>query len=157
MGKRRRFKEILQNPQIIVGKFENRYPDLDRPEQFVAYFNFFNAGRYQSFLDKNRVTAVTGTELLSVNGKQVECYVVQSDRGAYTEKKIGSGRDTIWVDAHRPIVWREGHSVWLNKGLEEHSITDMTTVIIDEPLPKDTFVFKPPKGSKQAPIPARKH
>ena len=151
------YKTRRSSPQGSVGKFENRYPDLDRPEQFVAYFNFFNAGRYQQLLDKNRATKITGTEVLALNGNQIECYVVQSDRGAYTEKKIGAGRDTLWVDAHRPIVWREGHSVWLNKGLEEHSLTDMTTVIIDEPLPKDTFVFKPPKGAKQAPIPARKH
>jgi outer membrane lipoprotein-sorting protein len=151
------YKTRRSSPQGAVGKFEGRYPALDRPEQFVAYFNFFNAGRYQQLLDKNRATTITGTEVLSINGKPVECYVLQSDSGAYTEKKIGAARDTLWVDAHRPIVWREGHSAWVNNGLEEHSLTNMTAVIIDEPLPEDTFVFKPPKGSTEAPIPAQKN
>ena len=140
-----------------VGKFEaNRQPDLALPEQFTAYFHFFfTVAQRQKFLDKNRINKVTGLETLSVNGNQVDCYVIQSDSGAYTEKKFGSSRETIWVGVHRPVIWREDRIGWLSNGLQERSRTDLTRVLMDEPLPGDTFVFTAPKGSKEMPFRAR--
>ena len=142
------------SPQGAVGIFENRYPEPDRPEQTVAYFNFFITAGYQSLADKKRVTEIKGMETLSRNSQKIECFVVQSDRGLYAEKKIGSQRDTLWVDSHKPVIWRQDTSTWLNNGLA-HSRTDYATVIIDDPLPNDTFVFTPPNGSKETPVPAK--
>jgi outer membrane lipoprotein-sorting protein len=150
------YKTRRSSPRGAVGTFDNREPDLDRPEQFVAYFNFFfTVAQGEKLLDKTRVNTLARSEALSIGGRQVECYVVQSDTGAYEERKAGSSRDTIWVDRRRSIVWREEQAAWLGNGLQERSRTDLTSVIIDEPLPADTFVFKPPKGSQEAPIPAR--
>jgi outer membrane lipoprotein-sorting protein len=151
------YKIHRSSPRGSVGKFEaNRQPDLARPEQFTAYFHFFfTVAQRQKYLDKNRVNTVAGVETLTIGGNQVECYVVHSDIGSYAEKAPGSSRETIWVGVKRPITWREDRVGWLSNGLQEHSRTDLTSVLMDEPLPKDTFVFTPPKGSKETPFRAR--
>ena len=77
-----------------VGKFENRYPALDKPEQFAAYLDHFVTGRYPALVENAHLAKVTKTEKLLIAGRFVECYVVQIDRGAFEEKRLMSNSNT---------------------------------------------------------------
>ena len=144
------------SPKESTGKFENRYPALDRPEQFVAYIDHFVTGRYRALVENAPISKVTGTEKLLIQGKPVECYVIQIDRGAFEEKRSMSSRQTLWVDTHRSMVWREDNVQWLAKQGQEHSRTDMSAILLNEPPPAGIFVFKPPTGFELAPPPSNK-
>ncbi len=150
---KKHYKKPRTSAKGTVGTVDGSEPSLDHPEQFVATYHYFNNANYQSLLDKRRSSTVTGTETLSRDGGSVECYVVQSDRGAYAEKKAGSDRHTVWVDQRTYVVWKEIRSTFRGNGVEERTVTDMTTVILNGSLPKDVFVFQPTPGSTLAALP----
>jgi len=139
-----------------VGKFENRYPALDRPEQFVAYLDHFVTGRYPALVENAHLAKVTKTEKLLVQGKFVTCYLVQIDRGVFEAQRPMSSRQTLWVDTHRSVVWREDNVQWLSNQQQQHSRTDLSSILINETLPAGIFVFQPPAGFALAPLPAVK-
>jgi outer membrane lipoprotein-sorting protein len=153
---RKYYQAKRTSPKQAVGKFENRYPALDRPEQFVAYLDHFVTARYSALAEAVPYAKVTKTEKLLIQGKFVTCYVVQIDRGAFEEKRLMSSRQTLWVDTHRSLVWREDNLQWLSKQQQQHSRTDLSSILLNEPLPAETFTFKPPTGFDLAPLPARK-
>ncbi len=144
------------SPKNSVGKFENKYPAMERPEQFVAYLDHFITGRYPALVENAHLAKVTKTEKLLIAGKFVECYVIQIDRGAFDEKKLMSSRQTLWVDTKRSVVWREDNVQWLSKQQQQHSRTDLSAIILNDPLPEGVFTFKPPVGFELAPMPSNK-
>ncbi len=130
--------------------------DLGHPEQIVSYFDQYLFIRYRNTPKPVGTITLARTEQLSIKGKEIPCYVLQIDRGDFDAKKPGSGRDFWWVDTSRYIIWKEERSVWIREGTLEHQVTAYDTVLLDEPLPKDVFVFDPPKGSKQMDLPKEK-
>jgi outer membrane lipoprotein-sorting protein len=112
-----------------------------------------NPGWFLGVLDENRKATIIGSESLTVNGKQAECYVVQSDGEGISVKHDGATRETLWIDKQRFVVWQRHELTWLDNGLQEHLRIDLTTVKLEESLPKGTFTFRPPKGSKLVPVP----
>jgi outer membrane lipoprotein-sorting protein len=111
-------------------------------------------GRYRALVENAPLSKVTKTETLLVQGKPVPCYVIQIDRGAFEEKRLMSSRQTLWVDTKRSVVWREDNVQWLSKQQQEHSRTDLSAILLNEPLPAGVFVFKPPVGFELAPLPS---
>jgi len=147
------YKTVRSSPKGSLGTPEGEYPDLDRPEQIVAYFNQFATARLHALLDQTDNLKITGIETISVEGRAVRCHVIQSDHGDFSHSKAASNRETIWIEVGRPRIWREDSVTWLQNGLQEHTKTDYMSVLIDEPLPKDLFVFRPPKDAVLTPIP----
>ena len=150
------FQTKRTSPKQAVGKFENRYPAMAKPEQFVAYLDHFITGRYPALMENAHLAKVTKTEKLLIAGKFVECYVIQIDRGAFEEKKLMASRQTLWVDTKRSVVWREDNVQWLSKQQQQHSRTDLSAILLNEALPAGIFVFKAPVGFDLAPMPANK-
>jgi hypothetical protein len=54
------------------------------------------------------------------------------------------------------LIWKESNEVWTsNPAFLESQNQIYDTVLMDEPLPKKVFDFKPPKGSSELPLPKR--
>ena len=104
-------------------------------------------------LDESRKATITGSESLTVNGKQTECFVVQSETEGFSNKRDAARRETLWIDKRRFVVLQRDELMWVNNGLQDHVRIDLTTVKLDRTLPRGTFLFRPPKGSKLVPIP----
>jgi outer membrane lipoprotein-sorting protein len=141
-------------PKGASPQLEHREPDLDKPDQFVGYFHFYWANRYRD-LTNNIAANMIDTATIPVNGAPVECYVVQVDTVGYGDQKPGSQRSKLWVDRRNSKVWKEENAMWLQNGVQQRAHIEVTATLLDEPLPADTFVFKPPKGAKEAPLPRK--
>jgi len=127
--------------------------NFDRPEFVVFYVTGVFLSRYIDYFATARIRT---TEKIPVNGKDVECYVVElAQRGWTLANQLM--RYTWWVDAKKFIVWREvlegrtsSTAAW-----EWMSSSNFEEVILNTPLPKDTFVFTPPEGSRLVERPAQ--
>jgi len=101
---------------------------MDEPEQFVSYLRMSNPGWFLGVLDENRKATITGSASLKVNGKQTECFVVQSERKVFSNKRDAARRETLWIDKNRFVVLRRDELSWVNNGLQDHVRIDLTTV-----------------------------
>ncbi len=120
-------------------------PSLDQPEQLVAYFSGALFLRYVDYFATGKVGA---TEKIPVHGKDVECYVVE------LQSRPGAPTYTWWVDKQNFIIWREDLSKQVSGIQQRLSSSKFENVVLNSPLPKDTFVFVPPIGSKLGELPA---
>jgi outer membrane lipoprotein-sorting protein len=154
-GKSNQFYKFTRtSPKGAAAQFDGSEPDPGRPEQVVAYFDYYLLVRYRGLIKPAGAARIVRTERLSIApNNQVECFVVQIDRGPFEEKKSGASRNTWWVDKDRYLVWKEDRATWLSDGFQELSSTTFQTILLDEPLPKDIFVFTPPKGATLAQAP----
>jgi outer membrane lipoprotein-sorting protein len=118
---------------------------------------FYISGVFLSrYVDYFATARIRNTEKIPVNGKDVECYVVElAQRGWTLQNQLL--RYTWWVDTKKFIVWREdlerrpsSTAAW-----EWMSSSNFEEVILNAPLPKDTFVFTPPEGSRLVERPAQ--
>jgi len=144
---------VRSSPRGSVGTYVGGYPHLEEPEQFVASLRMSVPGWFPGVLDPHRLTTINRIESLFIKEWQVECFVVQSDTQGFSTKSEGTTRETLWIDKRRLVVWRRDGMMWVNNGLQEHLRVEVTTVELDGSLPKGMFKFRPPKGSKQVPIP----
>ena len=103
-------------------------------------------------LDQHRRATITGSQSLSVNGEQIECFIVQSEGEGFAQKSDGATRETILIDKLRFVVWQHDELMWVNNGMQYHVRIDVTNVKLDRTLRFGMFTFRPPKGSKLLPV-----
>jgi outer membrane lipoprotein-sorting protein len=128
--------------------------DFSKPEEVVPYFDHYLFVRYRGNYKAITATAVLRVESLQAKDKKLECYVVQIDYGDFNSQTPGSGRNTWWVDKNSFLIWKETNETWTSSPafLESQNQT-YDTLLMDEPLPKKIFDFKPPKGSSELQMP----
>lgn len=130
--------------------------ELPDTEKMVAQFDKLALIRYRGELKPDGTATILRTETLHIKDEDIECYVIQIDRGDFESKAAKTNRNTWWVDKDRFIVWKEENVEWLSvSGGQEIQSTFYDTVLLGEKLPKGIFNFKPPKGSTAIFIPKR--
>src|SRR5207237_312292 len=129
-------------------------------------FGFGVASEYSNAAVNAKEAKVLRSETLHANGADVPCWVVSVEyevpgaeatpqaANGVPRMKIDSGASTLWVDKARYLVYKEISNV--KKTLPGASApTDIKRTVtfkdiaVDEPVPDDTFVFRPPEGATE--------
>jgi outer membrane lipoprotein-sorting protein len=98
-------------------------------------------------------------EKLTVDGKEVDCYVVRAVSPAPSPSAPGMPATpvTLWIDKERHVVWREEREASMSdpqagaRSIKER--IDFQRVRINDALPDSLFAFTPPTGAVMIPVP----
>jgi outer membrane lipoprotein-sorting protein len=146
-------KAWMYNPDKKQYIYRSDAPDS---RQMISHLENLTFIRYRGLLKPNGTASFLRMDKLQVKGTDIDCYVVQIDRGNFESKDVGSARNTWWVDKNSYLIWKEDNIEWISKsGEQEIQTTIFDSVLLDKPFSKNYFVFKPPKDAIQLPLPTR--
>lgn len=105
--------------------------------------------------DLARGARIMPEEVISIDGKPIDCYVVEVIYRAARNSDINASVIiTYWIDKTRLIVIRKMSkqkfiSLPPDERTETNGLTTFSLVKVDESLPASLFAFSPPEGAKE--------
>ena len=121
--------------------------------------------RFSKLAENVKQATVVGSETLNANGVDVSCWIVSveyeppaSDESAAPSGAAGpskrSGTTKLWVEKTHYLVYRQSSDVkstgpGASAARELKNTLTFTCLTVDEPIPDETFVFKPPEGATE--------
>jgi peroxiredoxin/outer membrane lipoprotein-sorting protein len=109
-------------------------------------------GMYKSIADEARPTRVVGKADIRLDGRLVNCTVIELARSEPDSTGLVLGPDTVWVDPDNALVLKSVHSTKGDmRGMETKTRMKLTYDVIrmDEEPPEELFVFEPPAGAEE--------
>jgi len=111
---------------------------------------------------------VVGEDTVEVDGKKIDCYVVEAVMEKLTMTAgmtMSQGTTKVWIDKETKITLKTTLTATLQGGpfpkpLEMNMAMTVFSRKLDEPLPDSLFAFTPPEGAKEVkdfamPVPGR--
>jgi thiol-disulfide isomerase/thioredoxin len=100
---------------------------------------------------------IVGEEAMEVEGKKIDCYVVEAklDKIALPGSiEMSDGVQKVWVDKVTKLSLKQTMTATVQGGAvaDPAPMNQVSTVIsekLDVPVPDSSFIFTPPEGSKQ--------
>lgn len=121
--------------------------------------------QFSKVAENVKQATVVGSETLRANGAEVSCWIVSveyeppaSDENAAPGGAAGppkrSGTTKLWVEKTHYLVYRQSSDVKVERpgtsaASELKNTLTFTSLAVDEPIPDETFVFKPPAGATE--------
>jgi outer membrane lipoprotein-sorting protein/peroxiredoxin len=100
---------------------------------------------------------IVGEEMMEVEGKKIDCYVVEAKLDKISlpgSIEMSDGVQKVWVDKVTKLSLKQTMTATVQGGAvaEPAQMNQVSTVVsqkLDLPVPDSSFTFTPPEGSKQ--------
>jgi len=109
----------------------------------------------ENILDRLKTAKLLRQERLSVDGREIDCDVVQAEYSPRPgDQPRQTGPKTFWVDRRRSIILKTSSLLRIDSPrfggpLEMTQSITVTSIKLDGPLPDSLFVFVPPEGARE--------
>ncbi len=149
------FNRYMKIPLGQAGAYGQ--PGFAIPRDFLS--------RFSKLAENVKQATVVGSETLRANGAEVSCWIVSveyeppaSDESTAPGGAAGppkrSGTTKLWVEKTRYLVYRQSSDAKSTRpgtsaASELKNALTFTSLTVNEPIPDETFVFKPPAGATE--------
>ena len=106
-------------------------------------------------LDRLQNAKFLRQEKLSVDGKDVDCDVIEAEyEPNFADRTRQEGPKTFWVDRDRSVILKTSYLLKINSAasggpLEMDQSITVTSIRLNQPVPDRLFAFVPPEGARE--------
>ena len=150
-----------RNTWMYLGRL-NQYTKTAAASSPDALLESLNTGIGQRLeLPENKdpyVSAkISGEEAVAVEGKPIDCYVVEAVLNKVTVPggmTLSDGQQKVWIDKKTKLALKMTTDSVMSGGplaapIETSQRVEITSFQVNQPVPDALFVFTPPAGAKQ--------
>jgi outer membrane lipoprotein-sorting protein/peroxiredoxin len=109
----------------------------------------------EKVLDRLQSAQVVRQEKLSLEGQEIDCYVIEAEYTPKAGDQVGQeGPKIFWIDKTRSVILKAASTMKMKSSpmggpMEMTQTVTVTSIKLDERLPDSLFVFVPPDGAKE--------